>query len=263
MNHRYRQTLLIYGLLLAVLPTLAPACADEDCSVCLEEKCPDLLGICRQDADCACMADCMGDKGIPGLDACLESCGLEARPVGFVPLEECVAGGCPDGDECSVPAGYVVPDDIVCDGPDIGIGGGSLADCGFDPALAFDPQGPVLQLESADQGVCVRIERRNDGSGGLANTKWTLLSIRVGPLGEVALADDPSAICWFSSHHNLLDWAHAWTGSRRHDVKLEGFPAGRTYKLYTFEQGPIDPQSCDPTVDRSNCIGDPVELFPR
>ena len=257
---RFQPAILLSSLSLLVVTV--SACTGGDCAECRDEKCPDLVTICRQDQDCACLSDCLGEKGIPGMEGCLDSCGLGERPAVFLPLEECVASGCPDGDECSVPAGYEVPDITTCDRPDTGIGSGSLADCGFDTDLEFDPRGAVLQLQSADGNVCVRVERRNDGSGGLANTKWTLLEIRLGPLGEVALIDDPATLCWFSSHHNLIDWAHAWTGSRHYDLKVEGPAAGGRYRLHTFEQGPVDPDSCAPTTDGVDCVGDPVDLFP-
>jgi hypothetical protein len=254
---------LLAGLLAAALAPV-PGCSDDTCADCIEEKCPSLLELCRQDTDCACAADCLGDKGVPGVSECLGRCGVSERPQGFAALEICVASWCPDSeDECSTPSDYVPPELLVCEGPDVGIGGGALADCAFDPVLQFDPSGNVLQLQSADQQVCVRLTRRNDGPGSLANTKWTLLDIRIGPLQEVALVEDPAALCWFSSHHNFVDWAHAWTGIRRFELKIEGVsPASRTYVLYTFEQGPVDPSACPPTITGKDCIGEPIELLP-
>jgi hypothetical protein len=132
------------------------------------------------------------------------------------------AGRIPTVDECSTPGNYTPPETPQCEGPNLGIGGGSLA-----------------------------------------NTEWTLLDIQLGPLGEVALVDDPAALCWFSSHHNFIDWARAWTGSRHFDIKIEGFnAASRTYLLYTFEQGPIDASACAPTITGYDCIGEPIELPP-
>lgn len=142
-------------------------------------------------------------------------------------------------------------------------GGGGLADCGFDAALPFDPDGTILQLASADQGVCVWLERRNDGAGTMANTSWTLLAIRVGPLGAVAEVDDETQLCWYSSHHNFLDWAHVWTGDRHYDLKLreDGHGGARTYELSTFAQGPVDPDACAPLANGTEPIGAAIELF--
>jgi hypothetical protein len=144
-------------------------------------------------------------------------------------------------------------------------GGGDLPDCGFDPGLSFNPTGDVLQLQSADESVCVRIERRDDGPGD-ARTIYTLLEMQVGPLGEVSLIDDQTDLCWHSSHHNFLDWAHAWAGSRHYDVKLklDDHGGNRTYELHTFEQGPIDPDECPSWAEpeANGPIGDPIELFP-
>lgn len=147
-------------------------------------------------------------------------------------------------------------------------GGGDLPDCGFDPGLAFDPLGDMLQLVSADESVCVRLERRDDGPdpGGDDKTLYTLLEMQVGPLGEVSSIDDQADLCWYASHHNFLDWAHGWTGNRHYDVKLklDDHGGNRTYELHTFEEGPIDPDNCPVWAEpeASGPIGDPIELFP-
>jgi hypothetical protein len=170
-------------------------------------------------------------------------------------------------DASALPDSAELPDSVApgADGSELPPIGGDLPDCSFDRGLPFDPAGTVLQLESADQSICVRLERRNDGAGSLANVTWTLIDIRVGPLGAVAHVDDPAALCWYSSHHNFLDWAHTWTGTVHYDlkVKLDGHDGPRTYTLYVFAQGPIDPTaSCSPLADGSEPIGDPIELFP-
>jgi hypothetical protein len=208
------------------------------------------------------MADCLGENGVVGIPACLTGFGFTARPPGFAALESCVGVACPDGDECSTPGGWTPPSDVACPGTAAGLGGGSLPDCSFDGST-FDPDGAVLQLESADGQVCARIERRNDGAGTLANTMWTLIEIRVGPVGEVALVDQASTGCWYSSHHNFKDWVHAWTGTRRFDLQLEqyGWGGARTYELYVFEQGPLG-GTCAATADGTTCIDGPIELFP-
>ncbi len=253
------------SLLCASLLGFAVACGGSggECAECFDEKCADLLPLCDAEPGCPCMVECTSENGIPGVVSCLDVCGLSERPAAFVPLEECVAVACPDSDECSTPSDWVPPgDDVTCEGSAAGIGGGSLADCSFDTGLSFDPDGTVLQLESADQSVCVRLERRDDGGGSLANTSWTLLDIRVGPLGEVALVE--TDLCWYSSHHNFRDWAHAWTGTRHFDLvlKQDGGGGARTYELYVFEQGPLDTASCAATAEGTQCIEGPIELFP-
>ncbi len=268
---RFARVWVLVAMLLVAL-----SCSEAgECGECQEEKCADLLRICERDADCACLARCVGEDGIPGTDACLRDCGLSRRPGDYVPLEECVAVACPDSDECSTPSDYAIPSTADPDGgtsvpgPDAstsvaGLGGGELQDCSFDADLRFNAEGAVLQLQSADESICVRVERRDNGPGSLANTEWTLLEMRVGRLGEVALVDDPSALCWYSSHHNFSDWAHAWTGSRHFDLKLheDGHGGARTYELYAFEQGPIDANACAPLADGSDPIGGPIEGFP-
>jgi len=244
-----------------------PACGQEDgCPECQREKCSDLVNVCEPDPDCACMSDCVAHAGIPGVSGCLDECGLTERPPAFGPLEECMATACPDSeDECSTPDDYSPPERVFSNDTTIeGLGGGDLGDCSFDPDLTFDPEGSVLQLQSEDENLCVRLERRNDGAGGLANTNWTLLSMRVGPLGSVANVEDQAALCYYSSHHNFLDWAHAWTGTTRHDLELQedGHNGSRLYVLHTFEQGPIDPDACAPVADGSGPIGGAIQLFP-
>ena len=267
MSIRYRFATARPALLALIAIALMWGCSssENECAECQQEKCADLIQNCQDAASCACMIDCMGEEGIPGVSRCLGTCDLTERPVGFAAFEECVAVACPDSDECSTPDNYVAPPDTVtCEGSSAGIGSGSLADCSFDPNLVFDPEGTVLQLESADQSVCVRLERRNDGAGTLANTQWSLIDLRVGPLGEVALIEDAAAQCWYSSHHNFRDWIHAWTGTRHYDLMLaeDGHRGTRRYELYVFEQGPVDTASCAPSALGAQCIEGPIELLP-
>ena len=247
-------------------PTLSCTGLGGSCGSCVGEKCCDLLLACSTDADCACMAQCVGGGGLGATSSCLGSCGVSGSPPGFAALAQCVATTCPDGDECSAPAGYAPPPDVAPTGAgsSLGIGSGTLADCSFDLGLPYVATGEVLQLQSADGSICARVERRNDGPGSLANTSFTLLDLRVGPLGEVAHISDPSAVCWYSSHHNFNDWAHASSGSRHYDLKAamanHGMPT--TYTLYVFEGGPLTPGSCGATSDGYCPIGEPIELFP-
>ena len=122
----------------------------------------------------------------------------------------------------------------------------------------------MLQLQSADADVCVRLERRNEGPGSLENVRWTLQDIRVGPPGQVAHVAAASDLCWYSSHHNFRDWAHAWTGSRRFDLVLkeDGHGGPRRYHLYAFEGDALEAGTCSPTADGVGCIEGPIVLFP-
>jgi hypothetical protein len=268
-------------LLLAACPTTGPGPGDDDddatdlvcevewvdteCSECIEEKCADLIPSCRENQGCSCMLDCITEEGLPSVDPCKEELGLSQLPEGFPSLEECVAFACPDSDECSTPVDWSPPGaDLKCDHTGTGgFGGGDQPDCGFDPAIGFDPLGDVLQLEAADGTICVRLERRDDGSGSLENTFWTILDVRVGPPGEVAQVSAEQDICWYSSHHNFRDWVHVWTGSRRFDVVLkhEGHGGPWRYYLYAFEQGPL-PSTCPAVPEGEGCIDGPIVLHP-
>jgi len=259
------------------LPALIPAlvlCAacgakggGETCADCVDEKCSDLADVCAADPDCACMADCLGLEGVPGVEGCLATCGLTERPVDFIPVEECVAVSCPDSDECSTPSDYEPPEIPSTDDTsalEAHGGGGDLADCGFDTGLAFDPWGTTLQLQSLNGQVCVRLERENVSTGDLPYIEWALLEMRAGPLGGVSLVDDPADLCWYSSHHNFFDWAHAWTGAVRYDLNLKEDDHGgpRTYALVPYAQGPVDPAACSPTTDGTEPIGGPITMYP-
>lgn len=237
----------------------------EECSACIDEKCADLLPYCEDDERCACAVACVREQGIVGVESCLAALDLSYRPVGFPQLEECVAYACPDPDECQTPADWVPPDaDVVCDGSGSGsLGSGTGADCGFSNE-PFDANGDVLQLVATDGSLCARVERQGDGAGTLENTQWTLLGLRLGPPGEVVEIADPAALCWYSSHHNFQDWAHAWSGSRHYEIvfKEDGHGGPRRYHLYAYEQGPLEPDTCAPTGDGVGCIDGPVSLQP-
>jgi hypothetical protein len=121
-----------------------------------------------------------------------------------------------------------------------------------------------LQLRSVDGDVCVRIERRNDGSGSNANTSWTLLDARVGPSGEVCHAGEASALCWHSSHHNFDDWAHVSCGGVHYDINvaMTGHGATPTYVLQAFEGGPAPGGACAPTTEGTCPLAPLLELVP-
>jgi hypothetical protein len=236
------------------------------CGDCIWEKCCALADLCTVNEDCACMTMCIATASVGGTNNCLTTCGLAGSPPGFADLLSCAASACSNaggvGGECSVPAGFEPPPDLPGTDPmsSAGIGSGALPDCGF---VASGASESVLQLESADGGVCVRIERRDDGPGSLANTRWTLLSMLVGPPGEVVLIDDPADMCWYSSHHNFNDWAHASSGSRYYEVKMHyaGHATEPTFTLTVSERGPAAAGSCSPVSD-GICSIATMELFP-
>jgi hypothetical protein len=254
---RLRWVMVVAGL------ALTAGCLENECAECRDEKCSDLVSYCRDDAGCGCMADCLGDEGIPGVEGCLSVCGLTERPSAFVLVEECVAVACPDTDECNTPRNYTPPEQLSAGGEPGDISGGDLPDCAFDPDLAHRPDSGELQLRSADGEVCVHIRRDNKGAGNLANTRWELDEIWVGPAGGVAQVSNAEDLCWYSSHHNFRDLAHVWTGRRRHAVQLleDGHGGARKYSLYTFETGPLV-GGCPPLPEGGNPIGDVIELLP-
>ena len=147
---------------------------------------------------------------------------------------------------------------------DPAIGAGSESDCGFDESVEFDPLGDVIQLISPDRVVCVRLDRRHNGRGSLANAEYVLEAIAVGPFEEVESSDDPAEFCWYSSHHNFADWAHFATPSHRYSVRahLDGWDGARTYELHTFEADPLDVSDCPAVANGETRIGSPLELLP-
>lgn len=248
------------------------SCAGETCEDCIGEKCSALRDMCEENSDCGCVSDCIGRSGIPAIDDCLETCGLTERPSGYAELEDCVTYGCPDSDECSSrnmnPAGDPPAGCDYSMATGAPFSDGTLADCAFDGSLAFDPTGEVLQLESTDQSVCVRIERRNDGRKD-GTTSWTLINMRVGTVGMVSLVEDSGDHCWYTSHHNFKDIAHAWTGTRHYDVIVAepGHGGDRYYEIRPFEQGPLGADACGASSDQvtSECdtpISEPIGLVP-
>ena len=232
----------------------------------MREKCADLIAICEANTDCACLVTCTGENGIPGVDACLTTCKLSARPDNWNQVEECTAVACPDPeDECATPSDWKPQPTDSCDRTGSGpLADGTLADCAFDPTLSFDPKGSVLQLESEDGQFCLRLRREDAGAGTLANTSWTLLEMQLGPLGQVTKVDAAAELCWYSSHHNFRDWAHVSSGTRHYDlallVDIGGGPS--SYELYVYESSVSEAGVCAPGTDGSMCISGPVKLVP-
>jgi hypothetical protein len=233
------------------------------CGRCLWEKsCAAFDFQCARNADCVCMAECIGNFGVSGVQSCLGQCGLTALPPGFAEFANGAADMCWD-EGCGTLA------EPLQDPPGSGasIGAGTDESCFFDTNLRYDPCGQVLQLQSSDGSICLRLERRNDGAGNDANTTWTLLDVRVGPLGEVCHTDDPAALCWFSSHHNYADWAHATCGDRHYDLNVakncgvHNSHPSPTFRLHVFEIAPPGGE-CAPATAGLCPIGSPIDLFP-
>jgi hypothetical protein len=209
------------------------------------------------------MAECVASAGVRGTESCLGQCDLTESPPGFAEWVKGASDMCWDEGCGTLGEPPPEPGSITGGSP----GAGTEPDCAFDTNLSYDPCGPVLQLQSEDGSFCVRIERREDGPGGDANTRWTLLDVRVGPLGQVCHSDDPANLCWFSSHHNYSDWAHVSCGDLHYDVNMakncgtENRNPSPTFRLHVFEQGPTD-SACAPTADGSCPVVTPMDLIP-
>lgn len=234
------------------------------CGRCMWEKaCASFQFRCAKDADCVCMAECVAVSGVNAVQTCLGQCALGEIPAGFAEWVKGASDMCWD-EGCGTLA-EPVADPAAPSGGETGAG--SELDCGFDDTVAFDPCGEVLQLESEDGSLCVRIERRDDGPGGDANTGWTLLDARIGPRGQVCHVEQAADLCWFSSHHNYADWAHITCGELHYDLNMakncgteNRFPSP-TFRLHVFEGGPGGGE-CAPTADGSCPVVEPIELFP-
>ena len=230
------------------------------CGTCMWEKaCASFLFRCSRNADCVCAAECVGQAGVNAWPGCLDQCGLTDSPPGFADWLKGASDMCYD-EGC----GILQDPPVDPDAPDGDPGAGTEADCAFDPEWSYHPCNEVLQLQSADGSVCARIERRNDGPGDDANTKWTLLDVRVGPLGQVCHTDVEADLCWFNSHHNYAEWLHVECGGLHYEINIgqgcgeESNPSSN-FQLHVFEKGGTE---CSPTSDGSCEVVAPMELFP-
>ncbi|HEY0134441.1 MAG TPA: hypothetical protein VGB85_10185, partial [Nannocystis sp.] len=86
---------------------------------------------------------------------------------------------------------------------------GAIADCGFDPTVAFTRDALVFQLESEDGATCVWLERRDDSDPDVIYKAipYTLLEWKSGHAGVLTHVTDPAALTWESTHHNWTDVA--------------------------------------------------------
>jgi hypothetical protein len=127
-------------------------------------------------------------------------------------------------------------DDAPGESPD---GGGADAGpiapsrCNFDESVQWDLLGETLQVQSADGGTCLAIERRNDcpADSICKAVPFTVLEARIGHAGTVVTQTESAAMAWHATHHNWLDTA---------DLDLDGvryhltFTYGET-SVYTVE----------------------------
>jgi hypothetical protein len=99
--------------------------------------------------------------------------------------------------------------------------GGAIADCGFDPGLAFTRDALVYQLESEDGATCVWLERRDDSEPDVIYkaVPYTLLEWKSGHAGIVTQLTDPAALTWESTHHNWTDVATATDAAVRYRLE--------------------------------------------
>ena len=236
------------------------------CGSCMWEKaCTNFLFRCAHNEGCVCMAECVASTNVAGTTSCLGQCGLTEIPPGFAEWVKGASDMCWDEGCGRLDEPTVGPSAANSEGSP---GAGTDPDCVFDTNLTYDPCGPVLQLESADKSLCARIERRNDGAGDNANVHWTLLDVRLGPLGQVCHASEASEQCWFSSHHNYIEWLHISCGGLHYDLNI-GTGCGKqlnpdsTFVLHVFEDGPAPvTDACNPTADGTCSIVAPIDLFP-
>jgi hypothetical protein len=227
-----------------------------------EKACASFLFRCAHNADCVCAAECVAQAGVNAWESCLDQCGLSEVPPGFAEWLKGASDMCYD-EGCGVLEDPPVDPNAPPDGDP---GAGSDPDCVFDPDLSYHPCNDVLQLESADGSLCVRVERRDDGPGDDANTHWTLLDVRVGPLGQVCHTDAADDLCWFNSHHNYADWLHISCGGLHYDLNIgqgcgEETNPDSNFRLHVFKEGP-PPADCSDIADGFCPVVTPMDLFP-
>lgn len=99
--------------------------------------------------------------------------------------------------------------------------GGGVADCGFDPGLAYARDALIYQLESDDGATCVWLKRRDDSEPDVIYkaVPYTLLELKAGHAGAVAHVTDPAMLTWESTHHNWEDVATATDGAVRYRLE--------------------------------------------
>lgn len=226
-----------------------------------EKACASFLFRCARNADCVCAAECVAQQSTLSWESCLSDCGLSEPPPGFAEWLKGASDMCYD-EGC----GLLEDPPIDPTDPSGAGGSGTQVDCGFDPDLAYDQCGSVLQLQSADGGICARIERRDDGPGNDANEAFTLLDARIGPLGQVCHTEDAANLCWFASHHNYSDWLHIDCGGIHYDLNV-GQGCGPEqefesyFRLHVYEEAPNGGE-CSPSADGSCPALAAVDLVP-
>lgn len=99
--------------------------------------------------------------------------------------------------------------------------GGGVADCGFDPGLAYARNALIYQLESDDGATCVWLKRRDDSEPDVIYkaVPYTLLEFKAGHAGAVAHITDQAMLGWESTHHNWEDVALATDDAVRYRLE--------------------------------------------
>lgn len=72
-----------------------PARGDDECSLCMKERCCPEVVACEANPDCVCLIACIDEMGIGAQQACLVACLVEIPPAEVTVLQTCVAtSGC-------------------------------------------------------------------------------------------------------------------------------------------------------------------------
>ncbi len=152
-------------------------------------------------------SDTSGSTGATTADTAADTTGTTSEPSTTEPTTDPTGGA---STSSSTSTGDSTTTDTTTDTTT-----GALADCGFDPGLAFTRDALVWQLQSDDAATCVWLERRNDSEPDTIYkaVPYTLLDWRAGHDGEVAEVSDLARLTWESTHHNWMDVATATTAT--------------------------------------------------
>jgi hypothetical protein len=120
---------------------------------------------------------------------------------------------------------------------------GAPVDCGFDPQLAHDPRGDLVQLASYDGAACVKLRRAPVALGDDFLCKacpYDVEALVVGVEAVVHVVDDPDRVYYEPSHHNWDDraWANLDDGATVAVRMTYGTPW--TYSLSRFTDDAVD-----------------------
>ncbi|NMB77411.1 MAG: hypothetical protein GYA21_20055 [Myxococcales bacterium] len=118
----------------------------------------------------------------------------ESQDAGQDALDGADGGGDPGGDQ---------------GGDNGGDGSGGEGPCRFDPNVAWDVLGEILQMQSKDKRTCVWLHRIGKCPEGwiCKAVPFELLSVRIGHDGTVIEESEPKNLTWEPTHHNWADKA--------------------------------------------------------